>query len=332
MSVAATRHTSDWSREAIIEILQERRARPSGCRSALWARLRVSVERHPAMAEQNARTIYEVCSELAGDWWHTRQRGGEPSAVEVVASHVEEDAGCLLEDVRWLVRDLEDAQANRECNESMIRELLEVVVGSMESIGEKVDLAALHTYISPAFAWSDPLYHRQVPDELRQTVRDLLERRVMHELRDMVPSLTTWSAERLAEIIETLLAFREECGGETLRSPRPRELWYHEVYGITPSQLAAHQRAIRLVHGLEPDQLEQITTALDQLIAMNQLEPAAVNYRVGHWTLNPMERLMSGVARERMERALSIGDNDRVACALAGELYGEERRLLYEYH
>jgi len=118
--------------------------------------------------------------------------------------------------------------------------------------------------------------------------------------------------------------FREECGGEVLSAPRLKGLWYHELYGLTVGRLRTHQRAARFVGSLGDDELRRITRALDRLAEGERLDPPASNDDFS-WTMNPIVELLSGPARERVDRALSYGREDRLAAALTGMLYGDER-------
>lgn len=320
MGVSATTWSSDWSEEAIIATLEEKCSRPDRCVRALWARLRRLVEHDPAQAVAHATSVNRVCAELRQGRWLIRRSGGEPSVAQRVACEIEEEVGWLPDMVRSLARDLERAEHNREHNERVIGVLLDLVVEAMECLGEEVTLEHLASHIWRAFQWG---YGERA--KFREDLQELLERRVTLELRTAAPHLIgSLSHERLAELLETLAMFREERGEEVLSAPRPKDLWYHEVYGLTVGRLRTHQRAARFVGSLGEQELRRITRALDRLAEGERLDLPATNDDFS-WAMNPIVELLSGPARERVDRALSYGREDRLAAALTGMLYGDER-------
>jgi hypothetical protein len=318
MSVPSTLQPFDWSRTEIVTILERKCSRPRDLAAELWAMLCDVGEWDPMRALEYAIHIRQVCTELVGDGLRCQQLGLRLDNLQMAAPILLEEARRLVKKVSRRAQDLEECQSNLEHNLEAIRPLLAIILENMQKLGEDVDLHSLAVYVSSAFSRDHPDSEDQAADSLH-ALRKLLERRVIHELSEIVPeSILPLSYERLDELVSTLRERKESIGG-LMYVPEPAELCYR----ITIPQLKAYQRASRLLARLSRSQLRQISRALQQLVWVD-LELTVANTHLGFSSSNRLAELLKDAAADGLQATPSKEEVKRVARRLAVILWEEE--------
>ncbi len=218
-----------------------------------------------------------------------------------------------------------EEESDREWEEDKVTTLLRFVVENVALLGERITLRDLASHVWQAFVSEDCEDPHAAIGALHATVERLVERRLVHELKGMLPGyFKAMSDEQTAQLVAQLESPCNRSGGG-LRRAGQRKLC-GQMAGLTLAELKEQQRPGRLMRRLLPHQRQRVAELLERRWEAHHVIDLADCAYMGTAERNPILELASSRAAARMERALADGDHARVARALVGMTYGQHRR------
>jgi hypothetical protein len=269
--------------------------------------------------------VYWVCPEC-----RKKDVEAEREAYQELEQDIAEREAEEAEENAWM-QEYEEEQlrlqeeSDREWEEDKLTTLLRFVVENLVLLGERITLRDLASHAWRAFVSEDCGDPRGATGALHATVERLVERRLVHELKGMLPGyFKAMSDDQTAQLVAQLQAYCN-CSEGGLRGAEHGML-RRQVAGLTLAELKEQQRSGRLMRRLLPHQRQRVAELLERRWEVHHVIDLADCTYTGTAEHNPILELASSRAAERMQRALSDGDHARVARALVGMTYGQERR------